>query len=623
MKCAVSLATEVASFPCFDLSSCFALLDDAYNTPSTSRLYTELSEVLVCPDANSWEEFFDRTERALASGLHAVALLSYETGAQLQGIPKRDGVVAASRILLFKRCEKLDSEQVRLWLDRQDPQIVAGIAAIHSSVDENAFTKAVDCVREYILAGDTYQVNYTYRLHFDTYGSPVSLYRRLRERQPVPYGALICLPDGESVLSLSPELFVRHQAGRLLARPMKGTAAATGDDVADQQLAIDLSLDSKNRAENLMIVDLLRNDLGRIAETGSVKVPHLFDVNRFSSVLQMTSTIEANLRPDLSLVEMMSALFPCGSITGAPKHRTMEIIRELETEARGIYTGAIGWFDAPAPVIATKVGDFCLSVPIRTLSLLAPDCAGVRSGTMGVGAGIVYDSNAQEEYEECRLKAKFLTGLGPQFSLIETMHASKFEGCRHLARHLHRLTASASYFGFPFDEKLVTQTLQDHCLTFPTAEEFRLRLSLHPNGDIELKSAVLNVLPATVNVLLSPTVCDTDFLFLSHKTTIREQYDLAWKKAELRGAFDMLFCNKHGYVTEGGRSNIFIRKNAVWSTPPISDGVLPGVMRSVLLDDSSMQTSEKQITMADLFDADEIILCNSLRGVLIAKLVLS
>lgn len=603
-------------------SSCFALLDDAYSTPAISRLYSDLSEILLCADARSWPEFLRATQAALESGLHAVALFSYETGAQLQAIEPHEGSTIPSRILLFKRCDKLDQAQLGVWLAQQDPQTIAGIAGLRANVDEAAFSAAINSVRDYISAGDTYQVNYTYRLHFDTYGSPISLYRRLRLRQPVPYGALICLPEGEAVLSLSPELFVRHQAGRLLARPMKGTAAATGDDTSDAQLAIDLSLDSKNRAENLMIVDLLRNDLGRIAVTGSVTVPHLFEVQRFSSVLQMTSTIEANLRPDLPLAEIMSALFPCGSITGAPKHRTMEIIRELEPEARGIYTGAIGWFDAP--LAANTVGDFCLSVPIRTLSLQAPDNhnghARIRAGVMGVGAGIVYDSNAQDEYAECQLKAKFLTGLAAPFSLFETMHASKAHACRHLSRHLQRLRASAKYFGFPFDEKSITQALQDFCANLAPELEFRLRLTLHPNDEFELNSGLLQPLSANVKVLLATQSCATDPLFLRHKSTVREQYDLAWKTAEAQGAFDMLFFNQQGYLTEGGRSNVFLLKNGVWNTPPLSDGVLPGVMRSVLLDDPAIPTCEKQLTVTDVFAADEVMLCNSLRGALIVKL---
>lgn len=610
----MSPATETSALPSITSSPCFALLDDAHGASSVSRLYTGLSEILVCADALTWPAFLSTTQAALDAGLHAVALLSYETGGQLQAIPAHDACGLPSRMLLFKRCDKLDQEQLNAWLTTQDTPAVAGIAALRPSVDAAAFCDAIAAVREYIAAGDTYQVNYTYRLHFDAYGSPLALYRRLRQRQPVPYGALICLPDGAAVLSLSPELFVRHQAGRLLARPMKGTAAATGDDASDSMLAQDLANDSKNRAENLMIVDLLRNDLGRIARTGSVTVPRLFEVHRFSSVLQMTSTIEAELKPQMHLPEIMSALFPCGSITGAPKRRTMEIIRALETEPRGIYTGAIGWLDAASE--ANAVGDFCLSVPIRTLSLQAPDSSDneLRSGVMGVGAGIVYDSVAADEYAECQLKAKFLTGLAPQFSLFETMHASRLQGCRHLGRHLQRLRSSAQYFGFAYDEAGITQALQGFCDDLPPEGAFRLRLSLHADGKWELNSGILQPLPDEVKVLIAPHTADDHPLFLRHKTTLRAGYDQAWQAAEKQGAFDMLFCNRHGYLTEGGRSNLFIRQNGHWFTPPLSDGLLPGVMRAVLLQDRQMQASEKQLRLDDLRQAEAIMLCNSLRG---------
>lgn len=611
-ECAVSPSSEFSPLP-----SCFALLDDAHGDSSVSRLYTNLLQTLVCPDAGSWPEFFSAMQLGFAQGLHAVALFSYETGAQLQAITARnvaEGDAAVSRIFLFERCQMLNQEQVAEWLDQQVQNPVAGIAALTPSVDQAAFSAAIAKVKAYIAAGDTYQVNYTYRLHFDAYGCAVALYRRLRQRQPVPYGALICLPDGAAILSLSPELFVRHQAGRLLARPMKGTAAATGIDAEDQRLADALASDGKNCAENLMIVDLLRNDLGRIAVTGSVTVPRLFEVKRFSSVLQMTSTIEASLQPQLNLPEIMSALFPCGSITGAPKRRTMEIIRELESEPRGIYTGAIGWFEAPLE--GQRVGDFCLSVPIRTLVLQSPDQTGLRHGVMGVGAGIVYDSVAEEEFVECQLKAKFLTGLAPQFELFETMYASREGGCRHLSRHLQRLRNSANYFGFNYDQNAIMHAVRGFCADLPLQGAFRLRLALKADGAINLQSGLLQALPSTVKLLISSMPCDSEAFFLRHKTSLRLHYDQAWQAAERQGAFDMLFCNRDGFLTEGGRSNLFIRKNGSWFTPPLSDGVLPGVMRAVLLDDSEMQASEKQLRLADLYAADEVILCNSLRGAL-------
>jgi para-aminobenzoate synthetase/4-amino-4-deoxychorismate lyase len=222
---------------------------------------------------------------------------------------------------------------------------------------------------------------------------------------------LITLPDGRSVLSLSPELFIRSAGIRLEACPMKGTAPASDDADVNALRARQLANDPKNRAENLMIVDLLRNDLGRIARTGSVRVPALFEVQRYGRVLQMTSTVQADLAPHATLREIFAALYPCGSITGAPKRRAMEIIQELEPDARGIYTGAIGWIDPPgrAGVAAVGFGNFCLSVPIRTLVLQPGD--GVRQGELGVGAGIVHDSDPASEYAECQLKASFLTGL--------------------------------------------------------------------------------------------------------------------------------------------------------------------------------------------------------------------
>ncbi|MCU6434963.1 bifunctional anthranilate synthase component I family protein/class IV aminotransferase [Undibacterium sp. Jales W-56] len=625
------------SFLPHKLPDSFALLDDAQSPDgqAASRLYTGLVKVLQCDDAPAWPRLWQALEAALQGGQYAVALLSYETGALLQDIASWDAQQLPSRVLLFSHCEVLDREQVNLWLDTSanaleqaasapgsmgaDAAGIAGIAGLRNSVDEAAFTQAIAQVRAYIAAGDTYQVNYTYRLHFDVYGSPLHLYRRLRQRQPVPYGALICLPDGEAVLSLSPELFVRHQAGHLHAKPMKGTAAATGDQRMDAELARSLAADVKNRAENLMIVDLLRNDLGRLAVPGSVKVPALFEVRRFSSVLQMTSSITAELRAGLGLASILSALYPCGSITGAPKRRTMQIVRELESEPRGLYTGAIGWFDPPQD--AQAIGDFCLSVPIRTLHLPASEGLPVRPAVMGVGAGIVHDSVAADEFAECRLKAQFLTGLGPEFDLFETMHATREHGCRHLQRHLQRLRHSARYFGFVFDEEAIAQSLRAFQADLPPQGAHRLRLALRVDGQVLIQSAAMHPLAARVKVLLASISTHSDDLFLRHKTTVRQRYDQAWQAAEQQGAFDMLFCNQHGYLTEGARTNVFILKQGRWLTPPLTDGVLPGIMRAVLLDDPQWRASEAQLRFDDVRAAEAIILCNSLRGVMHADLV--
>ncbi|MGZ5817467.1 MAG: aminodeoxychorismate synthase component I [Burkholderiaceae bacterium] len=606
-------------------AGCFALLDDCSDSAggSRSRLYTGHIGTLSCTDAAGLPVLLEQMQQALRQGQYAVALFPYELGAQMHRIAPHAYAQAGAQILLFTHCEQFSTDEVTAWLAQREQLDArshqpAGIANIHANVSEDAFCKAIARIHAYIEAGDTYQVNYTYRLRFDAFGSPLALYRRLRASQPVPYGALIALPDGRAVLSLSPELFIQHVAGELTARPMKGTAAATGDAQQDAVRTAALAADPKTRAENLMIVDLLRNDLGQIATSGSVRVPSLFDVQRYSSVLQMTSTVCARLRDDATLSEIFSALFPCGSITGAPKRRTMQIIRELEMEPRGLYTGAIGYFDAPQA--GQSIGDFCLSVPIRTLVLQASQSNGIRTGEMGVGAGIVHDSVAADEYAECQLKAHFLIGLPHDFELFETMHVTRAEGCRYLERHLARMCSSALYFGFKFDDAAIRNAVQRECLALPTDGAYRLRLALNQSGTCSIKTAPLPTLSEPVKLLLAPQPTVANDLFLRHKTTVREGYDAAWRTAEAQGAFDMLFCNTQGELTEGGRSNVFIKLGGHWYTPPLSAGLLPGVMRAVLLEDPDWNARERRLTLQDLRSAEEIVVCNALRGVLRAVL---
>lgn len=616
----IVLSSKVPLSSTHSAQTCFALLDDAQSGECRSRFYTDLKQSYVCTNMSEWQSMWDSVQKELADGYFAVAMLCYETGCTLHAITSRSQTTEKpSQVLIFQRCQSLSRDQVADFLtqhllgnERTSP---AGLHSLRANVDQTEFKQAIAQIQDYIAAGDTYQVNYTYRLHFQTYGSPIALYLALRSRQPVPYGALIHLSNDEVVLSFSPELFVRHQQGALTARPMKGTAAASGDLVEDERRSLALSLDQKNRAENLMIVDLLRNDLGRIAEIGSVKVPRLFEVNRFTSVLQMTSTIEAQVKPLLALAEVMNALFPCGSITGAPKKRTMEIIREIETEDRGLYTGAIGWFDPTHS--HDDLPDFCLSVPIRTLELEAANTSGERKGRMGVGAGIVFDSVADEEYAECQLKAKFLTGLEPSFALFETMRATRDEGCLNWSSHLQRLQNSARFFGFQFNPEKISKELQQFCSGLDTQTTYRLKLTLHHNGKLEFESAVLTPLKTHdgyVNFLFENEVCHTPKLFLAHKTTIRQQYDQAWQRAERFGAFDTLFINEAGHVTEGGRSTVLVRLQGQWFTPPLCDGVLPGIMRQQLLADRERNIQERSITVGELLHAEQVMLANSLRG---------
>ncbi|MGV8898522.1 MAG: aminodeoxychorismate synthase component I [Burkholderiaceae bacterium] len=601
---------------------------DASVADPRSRLYTAYIDTLSCSECHAFPALLTRMEQALQRGLHAVCLFSYELGPELMGTAQHPVTQPLAQILLFKNCQKLSADQVQTWFvsqsksqsdSKHDPAFSAGIANIQANISESQFAQAINQIRSYIAAGDIYQANYTYRLRFDVFGNLYALYLRLRQRQAVPYGALIALPDGRTVLSFSPELFVRHENGLLTTRPMKGTAATDGDARQDGVKAQALASDPKNRAENLMIVDLLRNDLGRIAALGSVAVPELFAVKRYGSVLQMTSTICAQLRMDVTLEQLFFALYPCGSITGAPKRRAMQVIRELEPDPRGIYTGSIGWFDPFPNDASQKIGDFCLSVPIRTLALQAPAFGGIRKGEMGVGAGIVHDSNINAEYAECQLKAQFLTGLRHEFELFETLHLTRSEGYRHLNLHLKRLRASADYFGFVYIENKVRHTLADALGGLLTDRTYRARLSLDHSGQCLVQATPVTSLPQQVKVLIGLQATNAADLFLRHKTTLRARYDAAWRAAEEKGAFDTLFTNTDGELTEGGRSNIFLRIQGHWHTPPLESGVLPGVMRSVLLADPQWAASERRLTLADLRAAEHIVVCNALRGALIAN----
>jgi para-aminobenzoate synthetase / 4-amino-4-deoxychorismate lyase len=624
----------------------FALLDDRDATAGhpTSRLYTGFVREHVCADPARLDAVWAEVEADLRRGLHAVLLADYEWGAKLLkaghcGLKPGDG--AALRLLMFEHLGQLSREMASAWLtDREEREALAagvaqepqpaGVMRMQPSVDKAAFTAAIDRIQHAIADGETYQVNYTYRLTGQAYGSPAALYRRLRERQPVAFGALMGLPvepgdaDGVAhVLSCSPELFLRHEAGVLTARPMKGTASRFDPPEGDSETARHLSLDIKNRAENLMIVDLLRNDLGRVAQTGSVTVPELFSVEPYNTLFQMTSTVQARLKPECSFPDLLRAVFPCGSITGAPKHHTMELIEQLETTPRGIYCGAIGWVEASA---AAKVGNFCLSVAIRTLTL-GPEHSGLRCARLGLGAGIVQDSVAGAEFEECQLKGRFLTALDPGFRLFETMLAAPDGGAapvlRHLNRHMGRLGDSAHCLGFEFDRDAVLRALNACVAGLPQGLESRVRLSLGHNGRLEVSAALLPALPGdTVSLLIAGQCLPDARPLAAHKTTLRAHYDEGVCMAQRAGAFDSLFFTRDGRLVEGGRSSVFLKLDNRWWTPPVAQGALRGVMRGLVLEDPAWRAAERTLRIEDLRRAQAVMVCNALRGTLPARLMM-
>ncbi len=609
------------------MSEVFALLDDrdASADRPTSRLYRGFVREHRCTDPATLDAVWQQADADLRCGLHALLLADYEWGAKLLRAGDAKLVVgdaSALRLLMFGECAQLSRDEVDAWLAKQPgADEAAGTMALEASVDRAAFTNAIAQIHEAIGAGETYQVNYTYRVDGQAYGEPVALYRQLRALQPVAYGAFIALPEAPGqathVISCSPELFLQHAAGRLTARPMKGTAPRIDAPESDSETARLLGADTKNRAENVMIVDLLRNDLGRIARTGSVKVPSLFAIEPYATVFQMTSTIEAQLRPELGFTELLRAVFPCGSITGAPKHHTMALIAQLETTPRGLYCGAIGWLDAPSSP-NDRIGDFCLSVAIRTLTLQAPH-RGSRALRLGVGAGIVSDSRADDEFDECRIKARFLTRLDPGFELFETMLAEPGKGVALWPRHLARLTHSARVLGFAFDAEAAQQAIQDCALALCAAS--RLRLALRHDGRIAVtQTALAPLADGPVDLIVAEQRLPEAAPLAAHKTTRRAHYDAGVRAAEAVGAFDSLFFDTSGRLVEGGRSSVFVRLGGRWFTPPLADGALPGVMRGVLLDDPAWGASERRLVRTDLDRAEAVVVCNALRGVLRARL---
>lgn len=589
----------------------FALFDDAVSGRA-KRYQNHVESRFFRP------EELDALDGALQSGwqkgLHAVLFADYGFGLPLTGVESERGGNLA--LHWFADCADTDAAS---WLARHSDDLPAGISTPQSSVSEADYLDHIRQIHEAIRRGDTYQINYTTRLHLQAYGNPVKLYQRLR--QPVPYAVLSHLPDAQGqsawTLCFSPELFLKIGSdGTISTEPMKGTAPILGDG-QDERRAAELQADPKNRAENVMIVDLLRNDLGKIAQTGTVCVPEPFKVSRFGSVWQMTSTIQAQALPHTSFADILRAAFPCGSITGAPKKMSMQIIESLEAEARGLYTGSIGYLNPCSGGLGFE-GTF--NVVIRTLSL-TPLSDGIYQGVYGVGSGIVIDSDPAAEYRECGWKARFLNELRPNFGIFETLRAENGR-CTLLDRHLCRLKTSARALNLPLPDGCENQ-IKQYIADLPDGA-FRVKALLASDG-ISLSRAVLNRLTDKQRVIISPTILPAQNYLRRFKTTCRALFDQAWQTAETQGAFDSLFFNSDGILLEGGRSNVFVKYQGQWLTPSLDLDILNGIMRQAVLDEpqkylQTNQVIETHITQKTLQEAEEIRLSNALRGVFAAAL---
>jgi para-aminobenzoate synthetase/4-amino-4-deoxychorismate lyase len=597
------------SFRAAAAQSCNAVLLETSRFDSDNRqshLFLNPKRLLVARRLGEIPGLFGEIEMALKQGLYVAGFLSYECGYHFERFAD---IEVPQPLAWFGAYEQVHTFNHLLEVNprgRATPPAGNGTTARYAAladdtalqISEDAYVAQILAIKEHLAAGDTYQVNFTDRLAFSTSLAPAEVFAALSAQQSVAYSAFLNLED-RSILSFSPELFFKIEGERICTRPMKGTMPRGLDLADDERMANRLRSDEKNRSEHVMIVDLLRNDLGRICRIGTVKVESPFVVERYDTLHQMTSTVAGTLLPDIGFYDIFRGLFPSGSITGAPKIRTMQIIRELETHARGVYTGAIGFIAPDRSAV--------FNVAIRTLAM--------QDGwlTMGVGGGIVADSDPRDEYRECLLKAAFVTRRHEPFQLIETI---LWDGdFQLLSLHLDRLASSASYFNFPFERAQITSELFDlpKSHSFANGAPRRIRLLLSENGSRTCEVSEFPQEPSMIRAVLADERTSSTDPFRRHKSTRRELYDRLYAKARAEGFQEVIFANENGELTEGAISNLFVEKEGRFLTPPLSSGVLPGVFRRHILE-TRAGAVETVLTLDDLKTADAIYLCNSVRG---------
>lgn len=541
-------------------------------------------------------------DRERAQGRWLAGFLAYEAGYAFE--PRLARIMPHTKGPLLRFGVFTAPRDTGFGLQRADRHLEPTLTVSIAAPEQRAYREAVARAIELIEAGDVYQANISLKADVTAHGSADTLYARLRRAQPARASAFLQFPD-LCVLSLSPELFFRVDDGIIRTRPMKGTAARGRWAADDRQAARALRDDPKQRAENLMIVDLLRNDMARVCQPGSVRVSDLFTVETHARFHTMTSGVMGQLLPGAGLEAIMRALFPCGSVTGAPKIRAMEIIQDLESGPRGLYCGAIG-FAGPDRM--------AFNVAIRTLTVTSGPEALI---AYRAGAGIVADSEPMAEYEECLLKSRFLTddaGSAGAVTLFETLRWERHMGFALLDEHLERLASSAAALGFAYDELAVLAALEAAVSRFH-GELARVRIDLSKTGRLEARVSALEESPGPWRFVLWEEPIDAKQSWLYHKTSGRALYDAALAKASQQwGADEVLFTNTQGVLTEGSRSTLFLQQGGLLWTPRLMDGVLPGVLRTVLLERHGTLVREARLTLADLERAEAIWFGNSLRG---------
>ena len=547
--------------------------------------FTQPIRELKTRDLAEVADLLAQVESYQEQGYYVVGYVSYEAAPAFEEkLAVHKAPLLAEYLLYFTVHDRVETSPIPLTYEEVDLP-----SKWREQTSAENYEKAIAQIHHHLRQGDTYQVNYTVQLKQDLSANPFTIYNRMVVEQEAGYNAYV-EHDEMAVISMSPELFFEQNDRELTTRPMKGTTQRGVADQDDLDQASWLEQDPKNRSENMMIVDLLRNDMNRISEVGSEHVERLCQVEQYSTVWQMTSTIKSQLRSDVDLVEIFRSLFPCGSITGAPKIATMEIIKNLEPQPRGVYCGTIG--------LLLPNGRRIFNVAIRTIQLHQG------KAIYGVGGGITWDSTWESEYREVHQKAAVLYRKQARFQLITTGRISQkqllFED-----QHLERLTKASRYFAYPFDPEELRQKIEEECQACDSHQDSRLRITLSKSGEMKLSRQILTPLsPSFCKAKLCLQEADLNQSFTYFKTTHRPHLSL--------GEQEKIYHNKSGELLETSIGNLVLKINGKLYTPPISQGILPGIYRQHLLETG--QVEEKVLTVADLNQAETIYGCNAVRG---------
>ncbi|MEP3890006.1 MAG: aminodeoxychorismate synthase component I [Hellea sp.] len=575
----------------------YILLDD--QVTHDVRYYGDPIVIVEAHEASEVASALTKLKSYHAEGRYLAGYLSYDLGFALE--PKLAGLMPETRdgpLLQFGVFTSVSPYAPSACLYTAAPPDIS-LAPRWSQAE---YAQRFDRVMAYIRAGDVYQINLTFPMMGEYDGAAAKLYAAFRHRQKGRYGGIVSLGSGPEIISVSPELFFRKEGRNMSMRPMKGTRPRATSPQADKALLEEMRGEAKSQAENLMIVDLLRNDLSRVSETGSVKVPELFSLETYPTLHQMTSRVTSRLKPETDFAEIFRSLFPCGSVTGAPKIRAMEIIDELEQSSRGAYCGGLGYIDPD--------GDACFNVAIRTVILEAGKLR------YNVGSGLVLDSEAADEYAECLLKADVLKA--QETLLIETFRWDAETGAVRLEQHQARLKKAAKDLGYPYKESALDAALAalKTCKT-----DQRVRVTLNSAGAFGVTYQDYTPLE-TLTVSLSQYPLTPNVQITAHKLSSRQFYDGERERLKaLTGADEVLFLNDDGELCEGSFTSLFIEKDGSLFTPPLNAGILPGILRSEMIE--SGDAIEKTLALSALLSADIVYLGNSLRGLMRAKLLSS